>query len=97
MNIIGLGQVVLSFAFVLGLMLGLAWLARYFRLDERLQKRNKRHAGALFIDEVLYIDPRRRLVVVGHKKQRFLVLLSTYGDVNLGPVLPDQEQQDVTV
>lgn len=95
MEYVGLGRLVISFLFVLGLMLGIAWLARRLKLDERLQGRPKRQ-GDLFVQESLYLDPRRRLVVVGHGEQRFLLLLSAGGDVNLGTLPPKGESPDAT-
>jgi hypothetical protein len=78
-------------------MLGLAWLARRFRLDEKLQGQQKRRAGELFVEESLYIDAKRRLIVVGHGSQRFLVLLSASGDVNLGALMPAEGKSDGTL
>lgn len=93
MEYVGLGRLLISFIFVLALMLGIAWLARRLKLDERLQGRQKRQ-GNLFVQESLYLDPRRRLVVVGHGTKRFLLLLSAGGDVNLGPLPPMEESPD---
>lgn len=93
MEYVGLARLILSFVFVLALMLGIAWLARRFKLDEKLQARKKRQ-GDLFVQESLYLDPRRRLAVVGHGRQRYLLLLSAGGDVNLGPLPPEEESTD---
>lgn len=97
MEYVALGQIILSFFFVLGLMLGLAWLARKLRLDEKLQNRQKRRVGELFVEESLYVDAKRRLMVVGHGSQRFLVLLSASGDVNLGALMPAEGKSNGTL
>lgn len=91
MDFAALGRIVFAFFFVLALMLGIAWLIRRLKIDEKLQNRQKRRQGSLFIGESLYLDPRRRLVVVGHGRQRHLLLLSAQGDVNLG-ILPLEEE-----
>ncbi|MBY0356201.1 MAG: flagellar biosynthetic protein FliO [Rickettsiales bacterium] len=94
MEYAGIGRIILSFFFVLALMLGIAWLLKRLRVDERLQARQLRRHGKLLIEETLHIDAKRRLVVVGCAAQRYLLLLSAHGDVTLGALPPVEEKTD---
>jgi flagellar biogenesis protein FliO len=96
MDVSALGRILFAFLFVLGLMLGIAWILRRLKIDEKLQGRQQRRQGALFVGESLYLDARRRLVVVGHGRQRYLMLLSAQGDVTLGALPPEEEGPDAT-
>lgn len=96
MDYTALIRMALSFAFVLALMLAIAWLARRFKLDQLLQGRMQRKQGALAVKDSLFLDPKRRLVVVAHGEQHFLLLLSAHGDVNLGTVSPTQDSAHAT-
>lgn len=73
MEFSGLLNVVVAFGIVLALMLGLAWAARRLGLD-RLQP--KARAGAeIACVETLYLDPKRRLVIVRRGARKHLLLL----------------------
>lgn len=72
-------NVVAAFAFVLALMLGLAWLMRRLGLD-RLQP--KARAGAeIACVETLYLDPKRRLVIVKRGPRKHLLLLGPNSEI----------------
>lgn len=73
MELVSLGRVLLAFAFVIGLMLGIAWLMRRFGLD-RLRPRG-RPGGELTCEETLYLDPKHRLVIVKRGSRKHLLLL----------------------
>jgi flagellar biosynthetic protein FliO len=71
-----LGQIVLSFLCVIGLMLALSWLVRRFGLEKKWHKRESA-AGLLQVHDSLFLDPRRRLVLIGMHDKRYLLLLDS--------------------
>ncbi len=73
MEFASLLNVIVAFGIVLALMLGLAWAARKLGLD-RLQP--KARAGAeISCLETLYLDPKRRLVIVKRGPRKHVLLL----------------------
>lgn len=67
------------FVFSLGLVLGLIWLAaflfRKFGLDKKLRS-GRSMAGKLELVDTLYLDPRRKLIVVRYEAKEYLLLLT---------------------
>jgi flagellar protein FliO/FliZ len=89
----GLFRVLLSFGFVLGLMLAIAWLARRFGLDKRLMNaRNTGVGGQLACEETLYLDPRRRVVILRRGTKRHLLLLGQQSDILVESYDADEER-----
>ncbi len=81
MEYVSLGRVVLAFAIVLALMLGLAWAARRFGVDKRF--RGEGRELTMSTEEVLYLDPRRRIVIVKRRSRRYVLLLGTQQEILL--------------
>lgn len=79
MELVSLGRVLLAFAFVIGLMLTIAWGLRKFGLD-RLQPKSRTGAEISCV-ETLYLDPKRRLVIVKRGNRKHLLLLGANADV----------------
>lgn len=69
----------IRFILSLALVLGLIWLSAYifkrFGLDKKLRV-SRSVGGDLQVVDTLYIDARRRLMVVKHKTREYVLLLS---------------------
>lgn len=66
---------ILSLTLVIGLIWLSAFLFKRFGLDKKL--RNTRGvSGQLEVADTLYLDARRKLVVVKHKAREYVLLLS---------------------
>ncbi len=67
------------FFFVLALVIGMIWLLGYalkhFGLDKRLRGVTGQ-GGRLAVSEVLYLDPRRKLVLVRADAREYLLVLT---------------------
>lgn len=74
MEKIDLGRFVLSFAFVLMLIGGAAWLALKSGLSRKFAQRSS-FASRLSVVDKLTIDPRHRLVLVRRDGREHLILL----------------------
>jgi flagellar protein FliO/FliZ len=76
------------FIFSLGLVIGLIWLTaflfRRFGLDKK-QRSGKSIAGKIEVVDTLYLDPRRKLVVVRYDARDYLLLLTSDSAVQLLP------------
>jgi len=71
---------VFAFIFVIGLMLGLAWLLKYMGAAGEAIRNGKKHRR-LRVSETLSLDSRRRLVLVRRDdKTEHLLLLGNNGD-----------------
>ncbi len=79
MELVSLGRVLLAFVFVVGLMLTIAWALRRFGLD-KLQPKG-RAGGEISCVETLYLDPKRRLVIVKRGNRKHVLLLGVNADV----------------
>jgi flagellar protein FliO/FliZ len=87
-------KVVLGLAFVLALIVGVAWLLRRYGIGqeaaERLIAGRRRR---LKLIESLSLDPRHRLVLIERDDRQHLLLLGAGGPLvveqNLGPSLAD--------
>jgi flagellar protein FliO/FliZ len=67
------------FIFSLALVIGLIWLSAYlfkrFGLDKKLSA-SRSAKGQLEVVDTLYLDARRRLVVVKHATREYVLLLA---------------------
>lgn len=73
-------RAILALAFVAGLIFLLAALLRKTGLDKRLTGNNAQDKR-LSVSETLYLDPKRRLVLVKCGEQEHLLLLGASGDL----------------
>jgi flagellar protein FliO/FliZ len=73
-------RVVFAFLFVIALIYLSSALARKYGLDKHI-KGTKGKETTLSVSETLYLDPRRRLVLVRSGKKEHLLLLAPTGDV----------------
>lgn len=76
MDSINFVQFILSFAFVIALIFGVAWLVRRLGLERRLRPKPQPDARLELIDQLL-IDPRRRLVLIRRDNKEHLLLLGS--------------------
>jgi flagellar biogenesis protein FliO len=67
-------QVVLSFAAVIALMLGLSYAVRRLGLEKRWQT-SRSSNGGMHLTDSLFLDARRRLVIVGVEQKRYVLLM----------------------
>jgi flagellar biogenesis protein FliO len=74
MELSQLFQVILSFAAVIALMLGLSFLIRRFGLEKRWQTARS-SSGGMQLTDSMFLDARRRMVVVQVEQKRYLLLL----------------------
>lgn len=72
-------RVPLALVFVAGLIFLSSTLVKKMGLDKRLT--GNRGEARMHIVETLYLDPRRRLVIVREGENEHVLLLSTTGDV----------------
>lgn len=77
MEEIGLLRVLAAFAFVIGLILLLSWLLKYFRGSALLEK--VQGERRLQLVEQLYLDSRHKLVLVKCDAVEHLLLVGTQG------------------
>ncbi|TAE80070.1 MAG: hypothetical protein EAZ74_01605 [Alphaproteobacteria bacterium] len=71
-----LGQVLFSFLFVIGLMFALSYLVRRFGLEKKWQY-FKSSSGTLRLEDSLFLDAKRRMMVIGMEDKRYVVLLDS--------------------
>lgn len=76
MGVAALTRVLLSFVFVVALMLLLSWIAKRLRLPEKLTRSRSTKVGGMAVDDVLYIDARHRLVTIARGNMRHVLLIS---------------------
>ncbi len=80
MEYASIGRVLISFAFVIALMFGVAWALKKIGIEKRLGARGK-DGGQLDLEETLYLDPKRRIVIVKRGPKRHVVLLGTQSEL----------------
>ena len=68
-------QVLLSLAFVLGLIWVLAWGLKRFGLDKRIRGATGQ-GGRMQVVDALYLDPKRKLMLVRADHKEYLLLLA---------------------
>jgi flagellar protein FliO/FliZ len=66
---------ILSLALVVGLIWLCAYLVKRLGLDKKLSA-SRSAAGQLQVVDTLYLDARRKLVVVKHRDREYVLLLS---------------------
>lgn len=81
-------RLVLALGLVLGLIFLTAALLRKYGAALMSARGPRGAARRLQVQEVLQLDPRRRLVLVRHDDREHLLLLGAQGDVVLGPGAP---------
>ena len=69
-------QVVLSFGFVIALMLFLSFLVRRFGLEKRWQTARS-HGGSITMIDSMFLDAKCRVVIVGMANKRYALLLDS--------------------
>jgi flagellar biogenesis protein FliO len=84
LELASLGRVILSFAFVIGLMLSLSWLAKKMKLPERLTRAGygrdmTKHE--LAVEETLFLDPRHKMLIVRRGTKRHVLVVAQQGNV----------------
>lgn len=79
MESVDLTRICLSLALVIGLMWLVAWGMKKTGLDKRLRGVTS-SSGRLQVVEAIYLDPKRKLVLVRADTNEYLLLLS--GDVS---------------
>lgn len=65
----------LSLAFVMALIWACAWLAKRFGLDKKMRGVTAA-TGRLGVVDTLYLDPKRKLVLVRADAREYVILLS---------------------
>ncbi len=90
-----LGQIALSFVFVIALMVALAYGVKRLGLQSRLQLRSSTQ-GLLNIEDSLILDPRRRVMVLRMEEKRYVVLLD-HERTHVLDTLTSPPQRDDTV
>ena len=73
-----------ALALVVGLLLGGQWLARYFKLAQRMIGNRALGDGRLAVIQSLALDPRRRLLLVRCDGRDLLLLTGGPQDMPLG-------------
>jgi len=87
---VSLLRVLFAFAAVISLMFAVMWLLKKIGI-EKLAKGRKN--GTLALEEILYIDARRKLVIVKRGEKRHVVLLSAESELLLESY--DEEPNEV--
>ena len=85
-------QVLLSFGFVIALMLGLSHLVRRFGLEKRWQTARSSSAGGITVVDSLFLDARRRIVVVSMEQKRYALLMDGERAQLLDIITPQEER-----
>jgi len=79
MDYINYARTAAALALVLGLILLIAWVARRFGLEKKISGIG-RSSSRMKIEEVLYLDNRRKLVLVKKDEQELLLLLGAQNE-----------------
>jgi len=77
---VSLLRVLFAFAAVIGLMFLLMWILKKIGI-ERLGQGKK--SGSLMLEEQLYIDARRKVVILKRGQKRYVVLVGTESELLL--------------
>lgn len=87
MDTISFARFGFSLLLVIGLIVGLAWLARRFKLDERLRGPNVA-GNRLGVVAALPLDARRKLVIVRRDEREYVLLLGATGEQLIETIEP---------
>ena len=93
MEYIEIGRFLLSFLFVIFLILLVAWLAKRFGLEKRFSQKASSEARMEVLDRLM-IDPRHRLVLIRRDKKEHLILLGANQDLLIESF--DTEDEETT-
>lgn len=66
----------LVLAFIMGLIWLCAWLAKRFGLDKKLRGVTGGAAGRLAVTDTIYVDPKRKLLLVRADTREYVLLVS---------------------
>lgn len=80
MEMVEIGRFIASLAFVIGLILAVAWIAKRVGLERKLNLKASQFKRIEIIDRMM-IDPRRRLVLIRRDGREHLLLLGTTHDL----------------
>lgn len=69
-----LGQVGFAFVCVIGLMLGMGFVLKRFGLEKRWQLFRSAN-GLITVQDTMFLDPKRRVMLLGCEQKRYIVLL----------------------
>ncbi|NDF13589.1 MAG: hypothetical protein EB060_12355 [Proteobacteria bacterium] len=75
METVDFSRFFLSLAFVIALIWGIAWILKKFGLDKRLRGATGQ-AGRLQVIDVLYLDPKRKLLLARADANEYLLMIS---------------------
>ncbi len=75
MEMVDYSRFALSLAFVVGLIWVIAYGMRHFGLDKRLRGATGQ-AGRLQVVDVMYLDPRRKLVLARADAREYLLIVA---------------------
>lgn len=75
MEVVDYTRFFLSLAFVVALMWACAWLAKRFGLDKKLRGITT-PTGRLSVADTLYLDPKRKLMLVRADAREYVILLT---------------------
>lgn len=75
MEMVDYSRFFVSLAFVIALIWAVAWLLKRFGLDKRLRGATGQ-AGRMQVVDVLYMDPRRKLVLVRADHQEYVLMVA---------------------
>ncbi len=90
MDEVNLVRVLASFAFVLALMYALAWLVKRFGLHERYARAGKGQP-TMEVVESLFLDPKRRMVIVRRGQSHYVMLLGQTNETLIDTYLEARE------
>ncbi len=83
MGLEGFIRVIIAFVFVLALVLFAAWVVKKLGLEKRLRSRFSKEGDGLQVEDIFYLDNKRRLVTVARGRQKHLLLLGPHTDMVL--------------
>jgi|GEM_PF-3042661 len=98
MGLEGFIRVIVAFIFVVLLVLAVAWIARKLGLEKRLRSRLSKEGDGVQVEDIFYLDSKRRIVTVARGTQKHLLLLGPHTDMVLehfeGDAMPKKGDDD---
>ena len=91
MGLEGFIRVIVAFLFVVALMLFTAWVVRKLGLEKKLRSRLNKKGEGIRVEDIFYIDPKRRVVTVARGRQKHLLLLGPHTDMVLEHFKEDEK------
>lgn len=83
MGLEGIIRVIVAFGFVLALVLFTAWVVKKLGLEKRLRARFAKEGDGVQVEDIFYLDNKRRLVTIARGRQKHLLLLGPHTDMVL--------------